>query len=720
MIIKRNVLLILAFFISLGLIGKERGFAIVVDLDTYAASKVEIDQYKTTLLNEGYAVEIFANEWHNPQEVKDVIYKKYKNEGLEGAIFIGEIPIPMIRDAQHLTSAFKMNQENFPFQQSSVPSDRFYDDFDLTFTYLSQDEENPLFHYYSLNADSPQYIKSDIYTSRLKPTKEGNEGYQQIKSYFVKLLDERKKDNALDVITSYTGEGSFSNSMTAWRDQTYILKEHFPDAFKSKNSVKSLLFSMYPYMKDLVVNELRRDEMDLMLFHEHGVPHRQYLTATPYSSGASEYSDAAKRAFRRTLLRENDTAERDLMMQKWMNYYNIDSTWFDDAFSRENAVKDSLEDLRTGIILEDVPLIAPNARVVIFDACYNGDFREDQYIAGEYLFADGKTLVTLGNSVNVLQDKSSTDMIGMLGLGFNVGEWARETNILESHIFGDPTFRFSGSKASEIDLNSTNIAYWLNVYENEDHPDLKGLALHRLSQLNYKNMPQFLTKVYEESPWYTVRLQVFHLLQQYDGDYFAEFLKEAIYDPFEFIRRKSIYSMGKIGSDEFIPYLAEVYLNDYLDERVHFNVSFTFDMIDLDKFEKELKNQLDANNSYYDKESLWNDFKSKIDSRRGIVARVANMTEGDQSLKTKLSSARTLRNINYHKNVDEYLKVVADENEDESLRVLLAEAIGWFTHSYQRDKIVDSFTQLASMPQTSNNLREELNKSIARIKLYMR
>ena len=289
MIIKRNVLLILAFFISLGLIGKERGFAIVVDLDTYAASKVEIDQYKTTLLNEGYAVEIFANEWHNPQEVKDVIYKKYQNEGLEGAIFIGEIPIPMIRDAQHLTSAFKMNQENFPFQQSSVPSDRFYDDFDLTFTYLSQDEENPLFHYYSLNADSPQYIKSDIYTSRLKPTKEGNEGYQQIKSYFVKLLDERKKDNALDVITSYTGEGSFSNSMTAWRDQTYILKEHFPDAFKSKNSVKSLLFSMYHYMKDLVVNELRRDEMDLMLFHEHGVPHRQYLTATPYSSGASEY-----------------------------------------------------------------------------------------------------------------------------------------------------------------------------------------------------------------------------------------------------------------------------------------------------------------------------------------------------------------------------------------------------------------------------------------------
>lgn len=61
-------------------------------------------------------------------------------------------------------------------------------------------------------------------------------------------------------------------------------------------------------------------------------------------------------------------------------------------------------------------------------------------------FSDGKTLVTLGNSVNVLQDKSSGDMLGLLGLGFRVGEWARMTNILESHIIGDPTFRFADNK----------------------------------------------------------------------------------------------------------------------------------------------------------------------------------------------------------------------------------------------------------------------------------
>jgi len=36
----------------------------------------------------------------------------------------------MIRDAQFLTSAFKMDQKR-PWQQSSIPSDRYYDDFDF-------------------------------------------------------------------------------------------------------------------------------------------------------------------------------------------------------------------------------------------------------------------------------------------------------------------------------------------------------------------------------------------------------------------------------------------------------------------------------------------------------------------------------------------------------------------------------------------------------------
>jgi hypothetical protein len=710
----------IAFFLSLSLSAAGKGFAIIVDQGTYAACKPEIDQYKSMLDGEGFSSVIVCREWRNPEEVRDVLYGMYRDHALEGAFFIGNIPIPMIRNAQHFTSAFKMDHERFSFRESSVPSDRFYDDFDLQFDYLGQEDDDPLFYYYSLGAGSSQFLKSDIYTGRLKPARKGEEGYQQIRDYFAKLLKERKKENALDVITSYTGEGSFSNSMTAWRDQGFLMKEQFPQAFKDKNSVKFLFFDMYPFMKDLLIDELRREEMDLMFFHEHGTPDRQYLTAIPYSKGAEEYRDAAQNIFRQSLKRMRSPEERIKAKEEWMQHYRIDSVWFAGAFSMEKIEEDSLLDLRTGIILEDIPLIAPNARMVLFDACYNGDFREDRYIAGEYIFSEGLTLVAFGNSVNVLQDKSSVDLIGMLGLGFRVGEWAQEVNILESHIIGDPTFRFSGGKASQIDLHSADTAYWLSVFEREEHPDLKGLALRKLFHLEYEKMPELLVSTYNHSPWYAVRLQVYHLLQHYSGDDFAGLIEKSIYDPYEFIRRKSVFSMGRIGSDRFIPAIASVYLDDYLDERVHFNSIFAFDLMDMDKLETEVKKQLEENISFPDKERVWKEFKDRIDSRRGIAAMTDDVTNRERPLKARISAVKMLRNYTYHNQVGNYLEVIADDNEEDSLRTALAEALGWFTLSYKRDSIVEAFKEVAARPQTPEALRNELLKSIARIEVYKR
>lgn len=39
-------------------------------------------------------------------------------------MFVGDVPVAMVRKAQHLTSAFKMDEEHDWFE-SSVPSDRF-------------------------------------------------------------------------------------------------------------------------------------------------------------------------------------------------------------------------------------------------------------------------------------------------------------------------------------------------------------------------------------------------------------------------------------------------------------------------------------------------------------------------------------------------------------------------------------------------------------------
>ncbi len=187
----------------------------------------------------------------------------------------------LIRDAQHFASAFKMDQKRFSMFESSVPSDRFYDDFDLKFDFIARDSVKSLFFYYTLRWDSPQRISCDIYTGRLKPTGSGEAGYQQIRDYFKKLIVERASGNAMDVLVSYTGEGSFSNSITAWKEEGITLREQFPQAFGNKNSSKFLLFHMYPYMKETITGELQREDVDLMLFHEHGMPERQYMTGIP-------------------------------------------------------------------------------------------------------------------------------------------------------------------------------------------------------------------------------------------------------------------------------------------------------------------------------------------------------------------------------------------------------------------------------------------------------
>ncbi len=658
---KKLILSLIAICLWASSFGAQREFAIIVDQDTYLACKAEIEYYRSVLESEGLSAVVIARVWSDPVQVKDVLYKMYLSGNLEGAVFIGNVPIPMIRDAQHFTSAFKMDQELYPFMSSSVPSDRFYDDFDLKFDYLGQDTSNYLLHYYSLLPHSPQKISCDIYTGRIKATRQGEEGYKQISSYLTKLFAQKKKENKLDVITSYTGEGLLSNSLTAWKEGGDVLREQFPSAFLNKNSVKLLNFNMYPYMKDIVIDELRREEMDLMLFHEYGTPdpYRHYLTVTP-------------------------------------------------------------QDVRAGITVEDITNIKPNAKVVIFDACYNGDFREDQFVAGEYIFGGGNTLVSFSNSVNTSQNRSSNDLIGMLALGFSVGEWAKEINNLETHIIGDPTFRFNGENRLNIDLKSKDVSYWLTILENQEQPDIKVLALHRLFNLRYEKMPQLLVNTYYSSPFYTVRLAVFNFLQFYKGDYFSDLIETSAFDPYECIRLKSVFSMGQIGSNDYIPYISSIYLNDYLDERVFFSTISCFDLMDMDKLEAEVKKQLDVNTSYPNKGTVWKEFKNRLNSRKRIYEIAGDITNKERSLEVRLSAVQMLRNYTYHRDVKDYLIVLQDSSEDVSLRIALAEALGWFTLSCERETIVKVCNELATVVSDNNKFSDALLKTAARIQVYMR
>ena len=53
-------------------------------------------------------------------------------------------------------------------------------------------------------------------------------------------------------------------------DERLALEENFPLAWKNSRTAKFLNFRMADYMKFHLFDELQRDELDVMLFHEHG------------------------------------------------------------------------------------------------------------------------------------------------------------------------------------------------------------------------------------------------------------------------------------------------------------------------------------------------------------------------------------------------------------------------------------------------------------------
>ena len=504
-------------------------FAVITDSRTARECRPQMTAYKQTLEAEGLPVYIVSHDWTTPEQVRDVLRKLYAENALEGCVFIGDVPIAMITKAQHLTSAFKMDERDHPLHETSVPSDRFYDDFDLQFVPQGTPSQG-LFHYYEMSPDSPQYISCDIYSGRIKAQKAYGDPYKQIARYLEKAVAEHRDATPFDQFVSYTGHGSYSNSLIAWRDEQQLLDEQFGNVFSRTHNAKFLRYSMQPFVKESLIREVRRDDVDMMVFHEHGMPHRQYLSGTPYVESAEDAAAEMQRSLRELARRPGSGRES---AAKRAAEKGLDSTWYNRAEEPEMLRLDSIADLRTGIILEEVEAIAPNARFVVFDACYNGDYREDDFIAGHYIMAPGRCVTTFANSVNVLQDKSAFDLLGLLGEGLRIGAWAKNIHILESHVIGDPTYRFKAAHP-ELDINSMalkrNNGFWLGQLDNAI-PDIQNLAMIRLWENDYPQLPAILLDKCSESPYSVVRYNAFRLLESLNGPEYKQALMLAAVSP---------------------------------------------------------------------------------------------------------------------------------------------------------------------------------------------
>lgn len=697
-------------------------FAIVIDSVSFAKTSEAVQSYKKVIESDNLGTYIIIDDWQSPDDIKTVLLKLYNNKKspLEGVVLVGDIPIPMLRDAQHMTSAFKMDQGRYAWSRSSVPSDRFYDDFDLKFDFLKQDEENPDYFYYSLRHDGAQKLNSDIYSARVKPyDNEKGDKYTHLKKYLEKVVKERtsNKNNVLNELSMGRGHGYNSESKVAWSGQQLALKEQFPVAFSTKGKVKFMDFDSRWPIKEYYMDEVQQPNLDVMLFNHHGGKDMQYLNG--YKSGSDHNTSIENiKIYARSKIRSAArNKSKEEAMKQYIDFLNIPPSWVEDTFDSVSIAKDSIFNLTLDININDIRAMSPQARFVMFNACYNGSFHYHENVAGEYIFNDGKTLVTQGNTVNVIQDKWPDEFLGLLAAGMRVGTWGKYVNYLETHIIGDPTFRFANNTNIDFDINLVTHTkkgdnkFWLKQLDNEN-VDLQAFALRKLYENNYSDISNLLKKTYTESNSMITRAESFFLLSRLDDENFIDVLSMAATDSYELIRRFAVEFIAKNGADRLIPAYLENFFWDTTSERILYRQRTYLQLLNLDK----LKDQVLANQKDYNNPEKVDELLSSIDrSSESFSKYMEVIMSNDTAVKSKdkIFDLRRLRNHPDNKAIDQVLELVNDSSADEEVRLVAIEALGWYNYSHRRDDIIEGLKPLIT--DENIKVREEAIKTINRL-----
>ncbi len=701
-------------------------FAIIIDSTSYAKAQNAVNAYKEVIEKDKLATYIIIDNWKSPDEIKDFLWKLYndKKMPLEGAVFIGDIPIPMLRDAQHLTSAFKMDQRR-DWTQSSIPSDRFYDDFDLKFDFLKQDEKRPELFYYSLRHDGSQQLNSDIYTGRIRPyDNEKGDKYTRLIAYLQKVVKERTENNTniIDYLSMGRGHGYNSESKVAWAGEQIALKEQFSYAFSSQGKTKFMDFDSQWPIKEYFIAEVQQPDLDVMIFHHHGNADMQYLNGYKEGSDPTTSIENIKLYIRskvRNAVRRGSTIEEAI--DTYVKSLGIPYAWGENALDSATIAEDSLFNLMLDINMNDIYAMKPNARFIVFDACFNGSFHEQENVAGGYIFNDGKTIAAQANTVNTVQDKWPDELIGLLSAGLRVGAWNQQVNYLETHIIGDPTFHFRNNTPLNFDLNSAirlkakDNNFWLKQL-NSENGDLTSLALKMLYKNNYRGISDLSKKIYLQSPEMIPRMEALMILSKLTDKNFTDVLKQAYKDSYELIRRFAVEYICKNGSDELIPAFVHSVLWDNTSERVVFKQRNFIDLLDLDKVKTEIEKQTSQSPAYHKKEvEKWLSLIDKTDKSIKESMEIITGKDTSVTIKEKRFELLSFRNNPASTRIEQLVQVANDSSENEELRLIAIEALGWFNYSYRKNDIIEGLQPLAQESNKNEKLRKEAIKTINRL-----
>ena len=701
--------------------GVTRGFAIVIDRESYSQAADEVRAYARSIAADGLKPIIVREGTDSPDNIRRQLKKLYedKKHPLEGAVFIGDIPIPMIRDAQHLTSAFKMNQVTYPWEESSVPSDRFYDDFDLKFDYLRQDTVNTLYHYYSLRADSPQYLSPEIYSGRIKPIDNGvDDKYMLLRRYLRKIVALRGQENILDRLLYFAGHGFVSESIVARIDEKGAYLQNFPWMQTREQSIEYIDHSRDKSVKNRLMSELQRRDLDLALLHHHGLDTIEYLNNEPETETPSEMvgllKDYVSYVYRR--YRGKGTPDDSLKANISRNLGGIPLDWFQEEESEEHRRRDSIGERKLNLYVDDFAGFTPNCRLVILDACFNGSFHKPKNIAGSYIFDEGMTAAAIANSVNVLQDKWSDRYIGMLGLGMRVGNLVKYNTYLESHCIGDPAFRFK-SAVEDMDANEMlcrPYSWWAEQLDSK-YPAVRAMAMRRLVDGDMLDSGRLL-EIYTNDPSEVVRMEAMTLLSLYDDENFVRCLSMIPYDSYEMIQRYGLNYIARRGDSELVPAIVAFARRNNTGKRIEFGVSQAAALYPAGMLGAVLDSVFDPRD--YSEGETVKEYVAHALAKYANSYRLKDVEtlchDDSATVKARKSAIRTLRNSTMHYKVDDLLEYV-QACPDDDVTVDLLEALGWFRPSFRHGDISRVALTMSRDGNRSARVREMALKTYNRI-----
>jgi hypothetical protein len=659
---------------------KPAAVAVVVDRVTYQAIGADVDAFVKSMESVGKRGVLVVDRWAQPDSIRAELRRLYEKEGLEGAVLVGNIPIPMIRDAHHLTTAFKMNPKQ-PWAKSSVPSDRLYDDFDLRFDYLRQDADHPQLHYYSLRADSPQVIHCDIWTSRIKPPQvPGVTATEAIAQYLRKAVQAKAASRTpIRHVLHFAGRSYNSDAFQARIDERWALQEQFPRlGAEHGTGIDFVNFNHDKVVRTRLMQLLALDRYDLAILHHHGEPDEQLLSGASPASMPKELLGAAQTYFRSKI---RDARDPEATKQRYMQEYNLPESFFAD--SPELAAADSTYYAEMNLYIPDLHGYTSNARVILLDACFNGSFNNDDYIAGYYLFNPGGTMVVKANTVNTLQDTWTNELLGLLDAGVAVGNWAKGQLTLESHLLGDASWRFA-NQATKQDIDRTITARrkdsrtWRKLL-GCGVTDIETLAIKQLNE-NGAITPQELLTIERDNPKAVLRLEAFMALKRRADGNLTEAIRLGLEDDYELLQRLAALTAAVNGDPALAPDVERLLADPAITQRVEF----------------QLKGGKEA---WFPTERILKEYQA--------------LTDPDIPLKQKRSTISAQRNACNPFCVEPMIAWFK-ACDDVQMRTDIAETLGWYRYSYKKTEILAACRELLVTEQEPV-VQNELRKTIQRL-----